>query len=264
MRRGPGTLYRRLQTLRFALTRDRAAILQFLRAGPVPLPARLALLGQLARVTNHVRGYHDNADILRVGGAILRRPGAVVVEAGAGYGSSTAKLSRFVRAAGGRLLVFDSFRGIPDNEEVHENLDGRRVVFRAGAFRGRERAVRRVVERFGAPEVCTFVKGDFADTLRGFEEAIDVALLDVDLIRSTRICVRALHPRLRPGGVMFSQDGHLRATVALLEDPVFWRAEVGREPPVVDGLGRAKLLAWSATPAVAPPPAAPSPPSSPG
>jgi O-methyltransferase len=254
--RGPGTALRALETARFALTRDRRAILEFLTATGLHASRidRVSILIALARVTQYVRGYHDNADLLRVGTEILRRSGAArgagptVVEAGAGYGASTAKLSHFVRRAGGRLFVFDSFRGIPPNDEVHENLDGRRVVFRAGAFRGRERAVRRVVERYGCPEVCTFVKGDFADTLPGFDARCDVGLLDVDLLRSTRACVTHLHPRLAPGGVMFSQDGHLKATVELLGDPAFWRDEVGCAPPAVEGLGRSKLLSWRATP----------------
>lgn len=248
MRRGPGTLYRRLETLRFALTRDRRAIAHFLRDEAIPLStgARLRLLGQLAVITDRVRGYHENADLLRVGLAILRRERPTVVEAGTGYGASTAKLSLFVRAARGRLFAFDSFRGIPENDEVHQRLDGRTVVFRAGAFRGREAAVRRVVARFGAPEVTTLVKGDFADSLPSFEGIVDVGLVDVDLLRSTRICVKALHPRLAEGGVLFSQDGHLQATVQLLSDPAFWR-EVGAEPPSIEGLGQRKLLEWSAT-----------------
>lgn len=252
-RRGPGTGYRALQTARFAATRDRQAILRFVASRDLGLSGseRLRLLFALARITQYVRGYHDNGDILRVGMAVLRRRsvagGPVVVEAGAGFGASTAKLSHFVRRAGGRLFVCDTFRGIPPNEEVHQHLDGRRVVFRAGAFRGRLSAVRRVVETHGCPEVCRFVKGDFADTLPEFQSRCDVALLDVDLVRSTRLCVRHLHPQLAPDGIIFSQDGHLRATVATLSDPEFWRREVGHVAPEIDGLGRSKLVSWGAT-----------------
>jgi O-methyltransferase len=102
--------------------------------------------------------------------------------------------------------------------------------------------VRRTVERFGAPETCEFVPGWFADTLPGLERRLDVVLLDVDLLESTRTCVRWLFPRIRPGGVLVSQDGHLRATIALLRDADFWRCDVGIAPPPVQGLGRAKLV----------------------
>jgi hypothetical protein len=243
-RRGTGTWYRRGQSLRFALTRDRAAIAGFVaRArGAADLRRRLGLLWAFERTTHAVRGYHTLTEMLAVTEAILARPGARVVEAGAGKGSSTAKLSLAVRAVGGRLDVFDSFRGLPDNREVHRNLDGREIRFRAGAFTGRLRAVERVVAEYGAIEVCRFHKGWFADTLPGFAGEVDVALFDVDLLESTRVCLRYIVPRLTAGGVAFSQDGHLEAVVALLADAAFWREEAGIEPPRVTGAGTRKLI----------------------
>ena len=242
--RGTGSWYRRGQSLRFALTRDRGAIAGFLvRArSAADLRRRVGLLASFERITNAVRGYHTLAEMLAVAEAILDRPGAVVVEAGAGKGSSTAKLSLAVRAVGGRLEVFDSFRGLPDNDEVHRNSDGRVVRFRRGAFTGRLRAVERVVAEYGAIEVCSFHKGWFADTLPGFAATIDVALFDVDLLESTRLCLRHFVPRLAQSGVAFSQDGHLEAIAALVVDPGFWRDEVGIDPPQVTGAGERKLL----------------------
>jgi SAM-dependent methyltransferase len=166
----------------------------------------------------------------------------VVLEAGCGYGASTAKLSLAARMAGGSLIACDSFQGIPENDERHELLDGRTTEFRAGAFRGRLTSVRRTVERFGAPEVCRFEKGWFADVLPRLAGPLDVVVLDVDLEQSTRTCVKELWPRLRPDGVLFSLDGQLRATHELLSDARFWREEVGSEPPLVEGLFEAKLL----------------------
>lgn len=248
VRRGPGTAYRCAQSLRFLITRDRGAVLRFLRARwpvAVPLSTRVGLVARFVAITNAVRTYHTQAEMLTVAEAILARagrPGLTVVEAGCGKGGSTAKLSLVVRLAGGRLHAFDSFRGIPANDEVHETLWGRTVVFREGAFRSRLAGVRRVLARHGAPEVVELHRGWFADTLPRFDVPVDVALLDVDLASATRVCVRHLVPRLRSGGVLFSQDGHLRATVALLRDPQFWRDEVGVQPPRVEGLGRDKLL----------------------
>jgi O-methyltransferase len=183
--------------------------------------------------------------MLAVASAILARagrPDLTVVEAGCGKGGSTAKLSLVVRLAGGRLHAFDSFRGIPPNDEVHQTLWGRRVAFREGAFRSRLAGVRRVLARHGAPEVVTLHKGWFDETMPRFDAPVDVALLDVDLVSATRTCVRHLVPRLRADGVLFSQDGHLRATVDLLRDARFWREDVGVVPPWTHGLGREKLV----------------------
>lgn len=239
VRRGTGTTYRRLQSLKFLLTRDRGAVRRFLSRD---LALRLAMLRDFYHVTHHVRGYHTLAELLTVTEEILARRRPVVVEAGAGFGGSTAKLSLATRAVGGRLHVFDSFQGIPDNDEAHHLLDGRPLKFRRGAFRGRLAAVKKRVAEYGAPEVCTYTKGLFADTLPGFSARIDVALLDVDLISSTRTCVTRLFPLLAPDGVMFSQDGHLRETVELLSAPDFWRDAVGVAPPRIEGLHRGKLI----------------------
>lgn len=247
-RRGRGTLYRKGQSLRFLLGRDRAAIVAFLGANyPVDLTLRerIALVARFVHITNEVRAYHSQQQMLAIADRILRlagRPGLTVVECGCAKGASTAKLSLVVRRAGGRLVVFDSFRGIPPNDERHEDLLGRPMVFRAGAFRGRLREVQRTVAHFGAPEVVDYRKGWFADTLPEFREPADVVFLDVDLLASTRTCLSELMPRLRPGGSLFTQDGHLRAIRELLGDARFWREEVGIEPPAIPGLGVAKLL----------------------
>jgi len=257
MRRGPGTLYRRLQSVRYLLRRDRAAVVSFLAARwpiDVPLSRRLGIVARFVSTTNHVRAYHSQAQLLRVADRILRlagRPDLTVVEAGACKGASTAKLSLVTALAGGRLHVFDSFRGMPPNDEPDHVLDGRPVRFRAGAFRGRLAEVRRNVARFGAPEACTFHAGWFADTLPAFAGPVDVALLDVDLASSTRTCLVHLVPRLRPGGILFTQDGHLRNVVAVLGDARFWREQVGVVPPAIDGLGRRKFLAIGPPAAVA-------------
>ena len=243
-KRGPGTLYRRVQSLRFAATRDRAAIVRFIAGsrGAADRWRRLVLLARFERATHNLRGYHSLSEMLRITEAILARPGAVVVEAGCGGGSSTAKLSLAVREVGGELHVFDSFRGLPANDEVHRHLDGRPIRFRKGAFTGRLPAVRRAVDRYGAPEVCRFVRGWFADTVPGFDRPIDVLLCDVDLVASTRTCLVHLFPKLRGAGVAFSQDGHLEATVELVSSRAFWADEVGVAVPEIIGAGTDKLI----------------------
>jgi len=254
IRRGRGSLYRRLQSLRFLVGRDRRAVLAFLRARyPIDLPllTRVRLVARFLHITNQVRAYHSQAQMLTVADQLLRlagRPRLTLVECGCCKGGGTAKLSLVAKLAGARLIACDSFRGMPPNEERHTDLLGRAMVFRAGAFRGRLREVQRTVAAFGAPEVVEYRKGWFADTLPQLDGPVDVAFLDVDLLESTRTCLVQLVPRLRPGGVIFTQDGHLRSIVALLGDQRFWREEVGCAPPEIPGLGRRKLLALRFTP----------------
>jgi O-methyltransferase len=266
--RGPGSLYRRLRSLQLLATRDRAAVLSFLRARypvEVPLAERVRLVARFVRITNAIRSWHTQAELLAAADAILRlagRQGLTVVECGAAKGASTAKLSLLAARAGGRLHVFDSFRGLPKNEERHTRLDGSGpVVFRAGAFSGRLPAVKRAVERFGEARVCEWHKGWFEETLPDFQGPVDVAVLDVDLLASTRTCLVHLFPKLRPGGVILTQDAHLTAVAELLGSERFWREEVGVSPPVVEGLGARKMAVIRQAPPLAdslePPPRRP-------
>ncbi|MEM9187982.1 MAG: TylF/MycF/NovP-related O-methyltransferase [Myxococcota bacterium] len=241
-----------MQTLRFLLRRDRHAVLRFLRASyPMcSLPTRLGVLRRWIRISNALRGYHTMAELLQVSDRILIRAGQPdlrVVECGAGSGASTAKLSLVCAVAGAELHVFDTFRGIPENREQHRLLDGTPIRFKKGAFRGRLGAVQRRVEEFGEPSVCTFHKGLFAETLPPWNEAVDVGLLDVDLIASTETCIKELFPLLRTGGCLFSQDGHLQATRRLLEDEHFWRDTVGHAPPPIRSPKDRKLITIEAT-----------------
>lgn len=254
MRRGPGTLYRRLQSIAYLAKRDRRAALRFAftsELAKIPIPARLGLIKRFLSITNAVRGYHTLTDMLTIAHAILARASGegasgpsrpLVIEAGSGYGGSTAKLSLATALAGGSLIVLDTFRGMPENDEEHELLDGRHTRFRAGAFRGTLRKVAGIVERWGAIECCRFTKGRFEDTLPHLSASPDVVVLDVDLVSSTRTCLKELWPRLRPDGVVFSLDGQLRATHELLGDELFWRDEIGVDPPRIKGLGRDKLI----------------------
>ena len=161
----------------------------------------------------------------------------------AGKGASTAKLSATLDSIGsGHLHVFDSFKGIPRNSERLENIDGRRLVFKEGAFLGRLASVKRVVSTYGAIDRCTFYKGVFADTVPQFKQSIDMVLLDVDLLSSTDTCIRGFFPMLKKHGVMLSQDGHIKQVVQMLSQRTYWEKEVGVSMPVIEGLGINKLL----------------------
>lgn len=248
IRRGPGSTYRKLKSVQFLLTRDRAAAWRFAceeGLGGTSWFERARLVGRFVRATNAVRGYHTLAELLTVSREVLARagtPGLTVVEVGCAQGGATVKLSLVARRAGGHLHAFDTFSGMPPNEESHVTLDGRRLEFREGAFRATVGAVRRRLEAHGAPEACTLHRGRIEHTLAALDGPVHVAFVDVDLIASTRAALRELVPRLARDGVLFSHDGHLRATRDLLATPEFWRDEVGIVPPHVVGLGTEKLV----------------------
>lgn len=228
--------------------RDVSSAVRFLLRGdlPVPFASRLRFVRQIYRISYRVWCAHTEEEILEVATAVLKTPReieGVIVEAGCYKGGSTAKLSLVAKLADRDLVVFDSFEGLPDNDESDQrSIFGDVPDFSRGRYRGAREEVEHNVARFGALDRCTLVKGWFDDTMPRFSEKVIVAFLDVDLASSTKTCLKFLFPRLQPGGSIFSQDGHLPRVIEVLEDSAFWQSEVGRRQPPMEGLRSAKLV----------------------
>jgi len=204
------------------------------------------IVKQIYRISFNVDSPHQQEEILNFIAAILSLPSNstdVLVEAGCYKGSSTAKFSLAAEIVGRELVVFDSFQGIPQNMEPHDrNIFGEEASFKQGDYCGTLDEVRANVSRFGAIGRCRFVCGWFEDTMPEFEEPISLIYLDVDLASSTCTCIKYLFPLLRPGGILFSQDGHLPLVIDALNDDEFWLREVGCKKPSIVGLGHQKLI----------------------
>jgi O-methyltransferase len=232
----------------FARPADTWALVRF-ASKPHPRIAfgkRAGLAARMLRVGFSVQTAHSEREALAVIEAILAADpdtAGVVVEAGAFKGASSAKFSLAAQLAGRKLVIFDSFEGIPENDENHgSNIYGGEAEFPAGSYLGTLDEVKRNIARFGAPEVCEFRKGWFEDTMPGYDEPIAVAYLDVDLVSSTKTCLKHLFPQLVPGAVVFSQDGHLPLVIEAIDDDSFWQSEVGLPKPRMDGLRTEKLV----------------------
>ncbi|MCM2447766.1 hypothetical protein HGO41_21650 [Rahnella sp. CG8] len=207
---------------------------------------RRAIVESHYRISNELISPHSTQDILSFCTEILSltqsRPGCVV-EAGCFKGSSTAKFSLAAALAGRPFVVFDSFMGLPAHNEDHGiSIEGREVIFREGEFCGSLEEVKANVEKYGDITICEFVPGWFSETMRNWSRPVATAFLDVDLLLSTRECLRCLYPCLVPGGNIYSQDGHLPLILELLEDEQFWREELNTEPPILEGIRKGKLI----------------------
>jgi O-methyltransferase len=193
-------------------------------------------------ISVHVPCAHTEEEMLEVLSAILslsRDRAGVIVEAGCYKGGSAAKLSLGARLSGRPLHLFDSFVGIPENREFKDNG---RLPFLPGSWAGSEEEVRRNIAYYGEISVCSLHRGWFEETLKEFLEPVAVVFLDVDLAASTRTCLRYLYPKIKTGGILFSQDGHLPRVRAVFADTQFWEQVVGCRKPTVEGLGARKLI----------------------
>jgi O-methyltransferase len=232
---------------------ERAAIQRFIETAPSGTTReRKAIAHAMREVHKWVDCQHLQEEMLEVITRILNFPrhtGGVVVEAGTFKGGSAAKISHACAVRDRRLIIFDSFQGIPDNDEPHNLTIFGDVIgsesspgFARGVYQAPLAIVKDNIQKYGKIEVCEFVKGWFEDTMPNFVKPIIVAYIDVDLASSTRTCIKFLFPRLVPGGIIFSQDGHLPLVIKVLDDDEFWRTEVGIERPRMVGLGSSKLV----------------------
>jgi O-methyltransferase len=228
--------------------KDFEAIVGFLAGDSreLSLRRRYALTRRMRAISRAIDCPHTESEMLSYIRCILaldpRVPGCVV-EAGCYKGGSTAKFSIAARMARRELVVFDSFQGIPKHTEDHgTNIFGKPVTFAEGEYTGSLEEVTRNVRTYGEIDACRFIQGWLKDTLPGFHEPIAAIYLDVDLAESTRTCLKYLYPLLRPGGMLYSQDGHLPLVLKVFDDDAFWRDEVGCHKPHVHGWGTSKLL----------------------
>jgi O-methyltransferase len=156
-----------------------------------------------------------------------------VVECGSWKGASTANLSLVCRIVGRKLMVFDSFRGLP----VGSPDDREAVNYRAGDYCGSLDEVRRNVRRYGSLQCCEFVEGWFKDTLYKIKAPVALAFLDVDLEESLDECVRNIWPNLIENGYLFTDECVNTNYAALFYSERWWRENFACAPPGLIGAG---------------------------
>jgi O-methyltransferase len=226
-----------------------SSALAFLTAGDLPhlsFAARMRLLSQVHVVGYHLPAPHANSEILAVMRSILALPpGApgVVVEAGCFQGASTVKLSLAADLVGRNLVVFDSFEGMPENEEPRDKDDLHGDPrFTKGKYSAGLEDVKANVAKYGRPGRCRFVKGWFSETMPLFHEPVSVVFLDVDLAASTRTCLEYLYPLMETGGTLYSHDGRRPLVVDVFNDETLWADTLGTHKPHIPGLGEKRLV----------------------
>jgi len=156
-----------------------------------------------------------------------------VVECGTWKGGSATNLSLVCRIVGRRLLVFDSFEGLPEGQPG----DREAHAYAKGDYCGQLDEVKRNIAAHGAIEVCHFVKGWLEDTLPTLETPVALAFVDVDLEASLDTCVRYLWPRLVDGGHFFTDEAVGLDYCALFFSEKWWRINMNQTPPGLMGAG---------------------------
>jgi O-methyltransferase len=238
---------RRLSFLYFFNPKDIGEVLAFL-IKPRPKASffqRLDIIKRLYAISRAIDCRHAENEIVSFMEVILSLPDATpgcIVEAGCFKGGSTAKFSIAARQANRKLVVFDSFEGLPEHDEPLDKSTPGWQPHPPGSFSASLDMVIRNINRYGELEVCEFIQGWFEDTMPVFSRPVSAIFLDVALASSTRTCLKYLYPLLTTGGTLYSNDGYSPLVCDVFGDDEFWQKEVGCPKPHIGGLGRQKVI----------------------
>jgi hypothetical protein len=137
-----------------------------------------------------------------------------VLECGCFKGFSSCCLSWVCDYLGRKLIIADSFEGLPPEKGQQ--------YYKPGEFKGGLDEVRANLESLGRPGCVEFVKGFYSESLRGFQRPLMMIWMDVDLYDSAKDVLVHTFSSLDPRGVLFSHelfetrdfaDHHLKATL---------------------------------------------------
>jgi O-methyltransferase len=163
-----------------------------------------------------------------------------VAEFGCYKGISSANLSLACRLCNRRLLVFDSFQGLPEVAETVTHIaDGSRQQYKTGEYAGSLATVKENIRLFGDLAVCEFIEGFFDQTLphRPAGERYVLIFEDADLPSSVKTVLDHAWPRLIPGGRFFCHEARDLEVVQLFYDTPYWLTRHARPCPGVVGAG---------------------------
>jgi hypothetical protein len=206
--------------------------------------AKLSLLLRFNKNTKKVETLSDFREHMELAAAVLRVPRSVagsVVECGCYVGGSTVNLSLVCAMTGRKLIVFDSFEGLPEPKEYdrwHHSLHVDHTdVYYKGRFAATRQTVEKNVSTFGDASACEFRAGYYDKTMPGFNEPVIMAFLDVDLIDSLKPCLEGLWPNLRPGCRMYTHEARNLALVSVYFDQAWWQGALHEDAPGFVGSG---------------------------
>ncbi|HEY1689376.1 MAG TPA: TylF/MycF/NovP-related O-methyltransferase [Solirubrobacteraceae bacterium] len=186
---------------------------------------------------------------LELAGAVLALPRAVegdVVECGCYVGGSAVNLSLVCQLVGRRLIICDSFAGLPEPgqyDRAHEAVHTGHVdEYEEGLFAAPLEVTKGNIERYGSLDTCDFLVGFFDETMPGFDRKVAMAFLDVDLIDSLRPCLKGLWPQLQPGCRFYLHEARNLPLAAVFFDAPWWRENLDADAPGLVGAGSGLAL----------------------
>jgi len=153
-----------------------------------------------------------------------------IIECGTWKGGSAVNLSLVCKIVKRKLIIFDSFEGLPKSKpNDYDVLEGKHL--------GTLEEVKNNIHKYGDIQSCEFVKGWFEKTLPNYHDPILLAFLDVDLRDSLNTCVKNIWPNLTDNGFIFIDECQNLDYCALFFSEKWWDKNFHRNPPGLIGAG---------------------------
>jgi hypothetical protein len=166
---------------------------------------------------------------------------STVVECGTFKGATAIVLSIACKITNRKLIIYDSFEGLPNSEREIGKRNYPHLKFTGhyskGMYSGSLEEVKKNIYIYGDLSVCEFRKGFFSKTLPRHKEKIDFLFLDVDLVSSTKDCIKYLWPYLSNNSYAFTDDACDIDVVKVWFDNKWWKKNLKLEAPGFIGSG---------------------------
>ena len=164
-----------------------------------------------------------------------------IVECGAFKGASSISLSIFSQIVDRKLIIYDSFEGLPEDNDQIEGRDYPHLkvtgVYKKGMYKGVLEEVQANLKYYGEYDNCIFRKGFFNETLKTHKEKIDFLFMDVDLAQSTKDCILYLWPFVNNEKYIFTDDACDIDVVSIWFDNEWWMKNLNCKAPGYVGSG---------------------------
>ena len=191
--------------------------------------SRLKILKNFIRVNNNIESATSLETQITLAKYLLSLPKVkrgVVVECGCFKGASAAALSIICKIIGRKLILYDSFMGLPKTaNRVRANFLHlkSKEIYKAEMYKGTLNDVKRNIAVYGDVDVCIFRKGQFHKSLKYHNEKIEFIFLDVDLVESTKICMKHLWNKIVDNSYIFTDDSCDLENAEIWFDNKWWR-----------------------------------------
>jgi len=162
---------------------------------------RIIILKRILKILKNINSASSVQALVTLMKEILSIPPenkGVLVECGSFEGASTSVMSIGASLINKKLIVYDSFEGLPDEENTKPRLYPYLSVYgyySKGMYSATEETVRNNLKLYGEIENVIFRKGFFEKTLPLHQEDISFIFMDVDLSSSTKTCIKYLWPK---------------------------------------------------------------------